>query len=85
MATNKNVFSGSVSGTAFCVSLCRVCDHLRGLYNILDQLWPNESNPAISEVKLYQQKKKTYLGMGAHCNQFPQPVLHERLGKMLED
>ena len=85
MATNKNVFSGSVSGTAFCVSPCRVCDNLRGLYNTLYQLLPNESNPTISDVKLYQQKKKTYLGMGAHCNQFPQPVLQERLGKMLED
>ena len=82
-ATNKDVGSGSVSGTAICVSLCRVCDYLRGLYKILYQLWPNESNPTISEVKLYQQKKKTYLGMEVHCNQFPQPVLQERLGKML--
>ena len=65
MATNKNVFSGSVSGTAFCVSPCRVCDNLRGLYNTLYQLLPNESNPTISDVKLYQQKKKNILGHGS--------------------
>ena len=59
-ATNKDVGSGSVSGTAICVSLCRVCDYHRGLYKILYQLWPNESNPTISEVKLYQQKKKKH-------------------------
>ena len=64
-ATNKDVGSGSVSGTAICVSLCRVCDYHRGLYKILYQLWPNESNPTISEVKLYQQKKKNILGHGS--------------------
>ena len=44
-----------------------------------------QSNHIRSEIVSTKEEKKTYSGMGVHCNQFPQPVLQGRLGKMLED